>query len=181
MPKIIKNVRENIISCTKEIIAEKGFNSLTMRDVAKRTNYGVGTIYNYFPNKMSILAAILLEEWSLVETQINKKIEKSPSFSASLETIYSSICAFYQEHKELFFSIQIPAEIRSKIHFGHDAFAKNIEKFVVNAENKFSIVAESKDRYVACLLLIQASSTYELPFDDIKDSLNKLLIGGNQK
>lgn len=178
MPKIIKNVRENIISSTKEIILEKGFNALTMRDVAKKTGYGVGTIYNYFPNKMSILAAILLGEWSLEGRKIEEKIQKSPTFPTSIEEIYSSIKVFFQSHKDLFFSVQIPFEIRSKIHFGHDAFLRNIEKYVLEAQKKFSIDSNDKDRYVACLLLIQAASTYELPFEEINEPLIKLLIGG---
>ncbi len=181
MPKIIKNVRENIISTTKTIISEKGFNLLTMRDVAKKTGYSVGTIYNYFPNKMSILAAILLDEWAISENELEEKIQKSPSFPACIETIYNSICAFYQSHKELFFSIQIPAEMRSKIIFGHDAFIRNIEKYVLEAESKFSIESDPNDRYIVCLLLIQSSSTYELSFDKISNSLFKLLIGGKNK
>ncbi len=178
MPKIIKNVRENIISSTEEIILEKGFNALTMRDVAKKTGYGVGTIYNYFPNKMSILAAILLNEWVIEEKKLEEKIQKSPTFPISIETIYSSISNFFQSHKELFFSIQIPSDIRSKIHFGHDAFIKNIEKYVIDAQKMFSIQSNDKDRYVACLLLIQAASTYELSFNEIDEPLIKLLTGG---
>ncbi len=181
MPKIIKNVRENILRNAKDIIAEKDFNSLTIRDVAKRTGYGVGTIYNYFPNKLTILAAILLEEWSVKETELSEKISKSETWKDSLSTIYSEISSFYLSHKQLFFSIQIPEDFRSKLHFGHDAFIRNVEKYVIKAQEKFSYLSNEKDRYVACLILIQASATYELPFDDIYESLNKLLIGGNQK
>lgn len=48
MPKIIKNVRENIISSTKEIILEKGFNALTMRDVAKRLDMALEPFITIF-------------------------------------------------------------------------------------------------------------------------------------
>jgi AcrR family transcriptional regulator len=36
---------------------EKGFKSATMREIARRSEIGDTTIYNYFPNKESILYA----------------------------------------------------------------------------------------------------------------------------
>lgn len=86
---------------------------------------------------MSILAAILLDEWSFEGRKIEEKIQKSPTFPLSIEEIYSSIMDFFQSHKDLFFSVQIPFEIRSKIHFGHDAFLRNIEKYVLEAQKSF--------------------------------------------
>ena len=65
MPKICSNAKENILRIAKKIIANEGYEKLTIRDVAKQTGYGVGTIYNYFPNKLAIVASLFLEEWEV--------------------------------------------------------------------------------------------------------------------
>lgn len=178
MPKIIENIKQNILKTSKSIIDKDGFESFTIRQVAAITGYGVGTIYNYYPSKLSILAALLLEEWREEEKVLKEKIEKSPTFRASIEYIYAQISDFFKNHKELFSSINVPNEIKSKINYGHKAFLKNIEAYIIQAQKKFSITSNENDRYAACIILIQGPSIYDTDFDSIYSSIEKLLVGG---
>ncbi len=178
MPKIIENVKQNILKTSREIIEKDGFDSFTIRQVASITGYGVGTIYNYYSSKLSILAALLSEEWAEEERQLKAKIEKSPTFRDSIKNIYDQIALFLQKHRDLFFSINIPAEIKDKMNYGHKFFLANIEKYVLQAQNKFSLYSEEKDRFAACIILIQGPSIYETEFDSIYSSIEKLLVGG---
>lgn len=52
----IKN-RQRIIRTSVDLMIEKGFKSATMREIARRSEIGDATIYNYFPTKESILFA----------------------------------------------------------------------------------------------------------------------------
>ena len=180
MPKIFKNAKEHILKVSEEIINEKGFDALTIRDVAKRSGYGVGTIYNYFSTKISILASLVLEEWQEDEKVLNEKIEKSPTFLDSIKEVYLQINNFFQKHRELFFSVNIPKEIRGKVRFGHEAFLREIEKKIIMCQDRFAVSSNENERYAACILLIQATTVYETPFENIYDSLEKLLTGGKK-
>ena len=52
MPKIIENVREQLLGEAKRQIAKKGYGKTTIRSVASACGFGVGTVYNYFKSKV---------------------------------------------------------------------------------------------------------------------------------
>ncbi len=180
MPKIFKDAKEHILDAARKIMEEKGFNALTVRDVATVSGYGVGTIYNYFPNKLSILASLLLQEWQEDEKALKLSIERSASFREAIKAIYDEIEAFFKAHRDLFFSVTIPASTRGKLQDGHEIFLRAIEAHVSSCQARFRQSSSAGDRYAACILLIQAPSIYEAPFEDVYDSLEKLLTGGNE-
>jgi len=47
-----------IIEAGETLFADKGFHKVTMREIAKAAGVGVGTIYEYFPDKEALLLAI---------------------------------------------------------------------------------------------------------------------------
>ena len=46
MPKIIENVREQLLTEAKRQIAENGYSATTIRSVAGACGLGIGTVYN---------------------------------------------------------------------------------------------------------------------------------------
>jgi AcrR family transcriptional regulator len=68
-----RNKAENraaILAAARRVFAELGYEAATIRDVIGATNLAAGTFYNYFPDKESVLRALLdgkmnlmLERW----------------------------------------------------------------------------------------------------------------------
>lgn len=52
--------RERIFQATEELLAEKGFHSLSMSMVAKHANVATGTIYRYFTDKNDLLRQLYI-------------------------------------------------------------------------------------------------------------------------
>ncbi|GKX28367.1 hypothetical protein SH1V18_08470 [Vallitalea longa] len=63
MPKIIKDLRENIIKTAINIFNEQGFDAIDMRKIAKDCHIAVGTLYNYFPNKKELMYEVFNRLW----------------------------------------------------------------------------------------------------------------------
>ena len=63
MPKIITNVREQLLTEAKRQIVETGYASTTIRSVASACNLGVGTVYNYFKSKDMLIASFMVDDW----------------------------------------------------------------------------------------------------------------------
>ncbi len=59
--------RAAIIAAAREVFAEMGYGSATVRDVVRRTDLASGTFYNYFSDKQSLFRAVL--EDSAVEVR----------------------------------------------------------------------------------------------------------------
>ena len=54
IPKILQNVREQLIDEARRQIAKSGYKKTTIRSVANGCGFGVGTVYNYFPSKEAL-------------------------------------------------------------------------------------------------------------------------------
>ena len=53
--------REAILLAAREVFSEIGYGAATVRDIVRRTDLATGTFYNYFPDKESVLRALLDE------------------------------------------------------------------------------------------------------------------------
>ena len=63
MPKIIDNIREQLLSEAKRQMNEYGYESTTIRSVAQSCGIAVGTVYNYFSSKDMLIASSILQYW----------------------------------------------------------------------------------------------------------------------
>ena len=57
MPKIIKNPEDRILQAARNRLLDKDLSSFSLRGVAADCGIAVGTIYNYFKDKESLMAA----------------------------------------------------------------------------------------------------------------------------
>lgn len=51
--------RQDILNSAVRLFAEKGFTNTTLEDIATKSEFGIGTIYNYFQNKEEIFKSII--------------------------------------------------------------------------------------------------------------------------
>lgn len=109
MPKIIENLKENILAEARHVLTTEGYQALTVRRVAGALNIGVGTIYNYYPSKLELAAGVLEEDWNAamqefrcslggleVEEILRVLFEIFQNYSAK----YSSAWREYERHVE---------------------------------------------------------------------------------
>ena len=88
MPKIIENLKSDILETAKDVLREKGFQDFSIRTVAKKLNIAPATIYNYFPSKESILNALVNESWEYLMGEMDREIEAADSAMEAMEAIY---------------------------------------------------------------------------------------------
>jgi AcrR family transcriptional regulator len=51
--------RAAILEAAREVFADLGYGAATIRDIVRRTDLASGTFYNYFPDKESVLRALV--------------------------------------------------------------------------------------------------------------------------
>jgi AcrR family transcriptional regulator len=114
MPKIIENIRENLLAEARRQVMEQGYAAMTIRSVAKACGVGVGTVYNYFPSKDMLVASFMLEDWQQCLQRIKAGCysrdtdESSAGLSVyeaadhALRCIYDELKTFMEQHVTLF-------------------------------------------------------------------------------
>ena len=100
MPKIIENVREQLLTEAKKQILERGYADTTIRSVAGACGLGVGTVYNYFKSKEMLIATFVLEDWKKHLSHMQTLPMADPELL--LKGAYDSLRHFAMENERLF-------------------------------------------------------------------------------
>ncbi len=100
MPKIIENLREELLAEAKRQIAERGYKNTTIRSVAAECGIAVGTVYNYFKSKDMLIASFILEDW--LECVRSIAAQPKENRRAYLHFIHISLLKFEEKYKVLF-------------------------------------------------------------------------------
>lgn len=115
MPKVIENIRETIIQTAKNTLLSEGYDSLSLRRVAKQCNIAVGTIYNYFTSKLTLIVAIMLEDWTELIKKIQKSCTNAESAEAGIKCIFLNLREFALIYQDVW-NISIQSnEIRTEM------------------------------------------------------------------
>jgi AcrR family transcriptional regulator len=59
--KVKAETRQRILEAARQLLAASGYEASTTRDIADAAGIANGTLFNYFPNKEAILAALVAE------------------------------------------------------------------------------------------------------------------------
>ena len=102
MPKIIENLKEQLLLEAKRQILEHGYAQTTIRKVANACGVGVGTVYNYFPSKDALIATYLLGDWQHCVTAIDSVSRESASPESVLRCMFDQLTSYAQRHQAIF-------------------------------------------------------------------------------
>ena len=100
MPKIIKNVREQLLQEAARQVATVGYAATTIRSVASACGLAVGTVYNYFPSKDVLIATFMAEDWMQCLAEIDSAAARDAG--AMLLTACEVLHRFADRHQTLF-------------------------------------------------------------------------------
>ena len=102
MPKIIENVRGKLLAEAQKQIAENGYESVTIRSIAKECEIGLGTFYNYFKSKDMLIATFLLEDWQKRIANITEKYKDESDPMVVVHALYLEVSDFITTHNSIF-------------------------------------------------------------------------------
>ena len=104
MPKIIENVRGMIIEEAQKQITANGYESVTIRSIARECGLGLGTFYNYFKSKDMLIATFLLEDWQKRIAIIKEQTKDESDPMKVVQILYTGVNDFIRFHSNIFTS-----------------------------------------------------------------------------
>ena len=100
MPKIIENIREQLLNETRAQVERQGYGRTTIRSVANACGIAVGTVYNYFPSKDIMIASYMAEDWGKCLQEMRTHCGETAE--TVLRGIYDGLCSFIGRYQPLF-------------------------------------------------------------------------------
>lgn len=144
--KLQNDPTDLILACAKEIIYEEGISAINMRKIATRCNIGVGTIYNYYPNKMDIIVGVVMDFWKNCILNFNINQIENVDFFKEIELFYFHILKYLEQFKGNFLEDLSSLPPGSRLH-GKEKESEFIltlfsifEEIFYKHENEFSKV-----------------------------------------
>lgn len=128
-------VREATLDATAALVAEHGLTGVTMSQIAKESGIGRATLYKYFPDIESILAAWHERHIAGHLRHLAEISEQATDPSRRLETVLRTYAGISQEHRD-------NSELASLLHQGEHAIRarRHLHQFVT------ALIGEAAER-----------------------------------
>lgn len=92
--------RQRILEVAKKQFASQGFEATTTRDIASGSGLGVGTLFNYFPTKESIVECLVGEAWTKAAAEFAASTTAQADEPPSLEeALFAQVAAIFRKLK----------------------------------------------------------------------------------
>lgn len=134
--------RTTIMDAARDLFSDKGYQHVSMRQIARKLNYSHGAIYYHFENKAALFYALVEEHFLMLERRINDIDLQKITNMEKLRILLLGFIEFgltHQSHYEIMFLIK-DEEVRNFINQGpsktYEKFAKHVALY---SEQELSI------------------------------------------
>jgi AcrR family transcriptional regulator len=128
LPKVIENIRETILQTAKNILLSDGYDKLSLREVARQCNIAVGTIYNYFPSKLTLTAAIMLEDWTEQKEKMQRDCAAAVNAESGIRSVFFTLREFAEVYRDVWYMSIHSKEVRDAMLNGRSRWQMLIEQ-----------------------------------------------------
>ena len=127
--------RREMLSAALDLFSTKGFHNVTMREVAKESEFAIGTLYKFFKNKEDLYKSLVFEQADRFHEALTKAIEDADDEIEKLRDYIRAKGEVFSENAamiRLYFaetrgaSFDIMAGLDSEIREQYDVFLQKL-------------------------------------------------------
>lgn len=174
VPKIIAELRADLLEKAREVLFREGYEALTMRGIAGACSVAVGTVYNYFPSKDMLVASVTLEDW---QKALGRMASLPPAATAAdaLEGVFRELMGFYDRYSGIWREYTAAGYTAPVTGPYHKQLVKQLSGMVEAALAPFApLCAPALPGFLAETLLSAAAGGWDR-FDALRPILARLL------
>jgi AcrR family transcriptional regulator len=175
VPKIIENVKENLILEGRNTLIEKNYKELNIRDIAQSCYIAIGTFYNYFPNKEEFVSEIFRDDWRNTLILAEKLKTTDEPLKEKIQKIYLSMQNFVDRYISIFYEIAMLKGYESKRDYDmKDIFIK-MQEILIIEKAKGSIKSPLSPEKLAHFIisnLMNLNKNKYMSFDELYEQMN---------
>lgn len=94
--------REEILSAAEKVFAAKGFFPTTMSDIARRAEFGTGTLYKYFKSKEELYFTLIDEKVEEINRLVKTELSQKNSAVERIKKVLRLQFEFIERNRDFF-------------------------------------------------------------------------------
>ncbi|MBQ1305341.1 MAG: TetR/AcrR family transcriptional regulator [Erysipelotrichales bacterium] len=168
MPKIIDNAEKMILQSARKILLDGSFRDFSMRNVANDCGIGVGTIYNYYPGKLVLIAKVMGEDWENAKEKMQEAAENAGSVPEGLTAIYHAIKAFTTLYYPIWNQYAEGNETSEMLQKYHPMLQEQINGKINRLLERFGYEEDQKITPILSEAVISASTKSQISVEQVR-------------
>lgn len=125
---------ETLLQATARVLLAKGWAGTTTNHIALRAGVSVGTLYEYFPGKEALVAALVERHLNEAEARLGELVSSFQKATLTLEEMVGAMVALMIDlhagaprlHRVLFEEVPLGPQVRRRIRETEDASAATL-------------------------------------------------------
>src|SRR5690625_1648441 len=179
--------RDMIMDAARDLFVEKGYQQVSMRQIAKVLNYSHGAIYYHFKNKAELFYALVEKHFLMLDHEIEQIVHGNTSNEEKLRQLFLGYIEFgltHQSHYEIMFLVK-DNEVRNFINNSPMKTYENFARQVSRLSEKQMSIREIWSIFIALHGFITHYLRHITTFDEVKSAaefhVNMLLCWTKKK
>jgi AcrR family transcriptional regulator len=133
--------KKDILEAAERVFGKKGFHDTTMNDIARESQFAVGTIYLYFKDKQYLYFTLMKNKLDTILSAVKAEVMQADDSDKLKKLIYTQLKNF--ESNKDFFRIFL-SEARAAKNMHKDKFTnEHIKGFIKHIEFIAQVIKES--------------------------------------
>jgi AcrR family transcriptional regulator len=92
---------QEVLAAARRLFAHKGYQQTTMAEIARASEFALGTLYRLFVSKEAILRALLEEQVEALLARVREAAAGAVGSRAQVEAVVEATLAFFQDNRDL--------------------------------------------------------------------------------
>jgi len=93
--------RAVILDAALKTFVKRGYPDTKVAEIAAGAGVAEGTLYNYFQSKEDLLLALFDEKWSMIISEISRKIQRLDDPNKKLKAIFATVVMMFKKDRHL--------------------------------------------------------------------------------
>jgi AcrR family transcriptional regulator len=94
--------REEILRAAEKIFAQNGFYNSTVAEIAKESEFAIGTLYQFFTNKEELYYTMMIEKFDFLYKTLQTKVSENNTCLEKLNCLVEEVLSFIEQHVDFF-------------------------------------------------------------------------------
>lgn len=166
-----QSTREKILEQARQLFNQRGYNGVSMQDIADAVGISKGNLTYHFHKKETIMEALVLEPQTAVPREIPETLEALDALFLDIQQAVQGNLYFFLYHAQL---AQTSPEIFQKQKARYKEVLNMLESsFEILLQKDLIRKAEFPDEYSRIIDAVYMAAVYWAPFSAMKQSVGE--------